>query len=174
MENKSFRIIVDEQDNRIVRIEGIPELEGLQGFHVGEGIIFFTKRNNDEFIAFNSQTGKMRKLSSNNQVLISDEEIDLEATRKGCPHGYNNACQKSLKYGGLSRWGNFTGGITALSWTLYPDGIYFADSDGYGMEDNDEEQIYAIIDTELNIIEPFRPINDIDLYLKQLRKDAKH
>ena len=173
MGNKTFRIIVDEKDNRIVNIEGIPELECQQGFQVGEGIIF-TGRNNDELIAFNSQTGKMRKLSSNGQVLISDEEIDLEAIRKGCPHGYNNACQKKLKYGNLSRWGDFLGGITALSWTLYPDGIYFADSDGYGMEDNDEEQIYAIIDTDLNIIEPFRPIHDINLYLKQLRIGAKH
>ena len=50
---------------------------------------------------------------------------------------------------------------------IYPDGMYFADEDGFGMEANDEETVYAIIDTDLNIIEPFRPVNDIEGYLKK-------
>lgn len=54
---------------------------------------------------------------------------------------------------------------------LYPDGRYFADSDGFGMEDNDEEEVYAIIDTDLNIVKPFRPIKDVAAYLKELRKN---
>ena len=49
---------------------------------------------------------------------------------------------------------------------LYPDGMYFADSDGFGMENNNEETVHAIINTDLKIVEPFRPINDISLYLK--------
>ena len=56
---------------------------------------------------------------------------------------------------------------------LYPDGRYFADSDGFGMEDNDEEEVYAIIDTNLVIVEPFRPIKDVANYLKELR-NKKH
>jgi len=32
---------------------------------------------------------------------------------------------------------------------LYPDGRYFADEDGYGMEDNEEENVYCIIDSNL-------------------------
>ena len=60
--------------------------------------------------------------------------------------------------------------MCAITWTLYPDGRYFADSDGFGMEDNDEEVVYAIIDTNLNIVEPFRPIDNIEVYLKKLRK----
>ena len=56
---------------------------------------------------------------------------------------------------------------------LYPDGRYFADSDGFGMEDNDEEEVYAIIDTNLMIVKPFRPIEDVTDYLKELRKN-KH
>lgn len=54
-----------------------------------------------------------------------------------------------------------------------PDGRYFADSDGFGMEDNDEEEVYAIIDTNLVIVEPFRPIKDVANYLKELR-NKKH
>ena len=63
--------------------------------------------------------------------------------------------------------------ICAITWTLYPDGRYFADENGFGMEDNDEEVVYAIIDTDLNIIEPFRPIEDVAAYLKEIRKNNR-
>ena len=56
---------------------------------------------------------------------------------------------------------------------LYPDDRYFADSDGFGMEDNDEEEVYAIIDTDLNIVEPFRPIKDVAAYLNEIRKNKR-
>ena len=35
---------------------------------------------------------------------------------------------------------------------IYPDGRYFADEDGFGMEDNDEEKAYCIINKDLEII----------------------
>ena len=38
------------------------------------------------------------------------------------------------------------------------------------MEDIDEEIVYAVIDTNLDIIVPFRPINNIAAYLKEFRK----
>lgn len=56
---------------------------------------------------------------------------------------------------------------------LYPDGMYFADNDGFGMEDNNEVIVYAIIDTNLDIIEPFRPIKSISRYLRDLREGIK-
>lgn len=52
---------------------------------------------------------------------------------------------------------------------LFIDGQYFADEDGYGAENNREECVVAIMDTNLNIIEPFRPIKDIGEYLNNLR-----
>lgn len=56
---------------------------------------------------------------------------------------------------------------------LYPDGMYFADEDGFGMESNNEETVYAIIDTNLNIVEPFRPIKNISTYLEEIRKNKR-
>ena len=67
----------------------------------------------------------------------------------------------------------YKNGMCAITWTLYPGGRYFADSDDFGMEDNDEEVVYAIIDTDLNIVEPFRPIDNIEAYLKKLRKNNR-
>jgi uncharacterized protein YegL len=41
------------------------------------------------------------------------------------------------------------------------------------MEDNDEEEVYAIIDTDLNIVESFRPIKDVSAYLIEIRKNKR-
>ena len=92
---------------------------------------------------------------------------------KKCENGICNARAKALRYAGINRWDGFKDGLCAISWMLYPDGRYFADSDGFGMEDNDEEEVYAIIDTDLNIVEPFRPIKDVATYLEEIRKNKR-
>ena len=35
---------------------------------------------------------------------------------------------------------------------------------------NEEETVYAVIDTNLDIIKPFRPLKDVDKYLEEIRK----
>ena len=55
---------------------------------------------------------------------------------------------------------NCKNGLIALSWMLYPDGRYFADEDGFGMEDNDEVNIAAVIDEDCNVIEKFKLVYD--------------
>ncbi len=39
----------------------------------------------------------------------------------------------------------FKDGVACVQWTLQPDGCYYADSDGYGMNDDDEINMYAFI-----------------------------
>lgn len=50
----------------------------------------------------------------------------------------------------------FKDGVALVEWTLYPDGRYFMDEDGYGMEDNDESVLYGFIDTHANVVIPFQ------------------
>lgn len=50
----------------------------------------------------------------------------------------------------------FKQGVALVTWTLYPDGQYFMDEDGYGMEDNDESVLYGFIDTHANVVVPFQ------------------
>lgn len=47
-------------------------------------------------------------------------------------------------------------GVALVEWTLYPDGRYFMDEDGFGMEDNDESVLYGFIDTHANVVVPFQ------------------
>jgi hypothetical protein len=106
-------------------------------------------------------------------MLVDDNDIDYDAIAKVCENGIGNAKAKVIYYAGLNRWDGFKDGLCAISWTLYPDGRYFADEDGYGMEDNDEEEVYAIIDTDLKMVESFRPIKDVSVYLTEIRRNKR-
>ena len=106
-------------------------------------------------------------------LLVDDEDIDYNTIGIECRHGIHNARRKEICYAGLNRWDGFKEGLCAITWMLYPDGRYFADSDGLGMEDNDEEEVYAIINTDLEIVEPFRPIEDVKAYLDELREKKR-
>lgn len=50
---------------------------------------------------------------------------------------------------------DYKDGVARVEWMLYPDGRYFADEDGFGMEDNDEVNIYGYIDTECRVVTKF-------------------
>ncbi len=169
-------IVKFEQKGNEVFVYGYPELKDRKGVLVGDGMAFFFGegwRNYELYVA-NTITGKIRKLSTaNGELMVDDNDIDYAAIAKECANGIGNAKAKTIRYEGLNRWDGFKDGLCAISWMLYPDGRYFADSDGFGMEDNDEEEVYAIIDTDLNIIEPFRPIKDVTAYLKEIRKNKR-
>lgn len=173
MEQETIRF---EQQGNDVFVYGYPELKDRKGILAGNGMaIFFGKgwRNYELHIA-NTLTGKIRKLSTiDGELLVDDDDIDYDAIVKLCENGLHNARNKEIRYAGINRWDGFKDGLCAISWMLYPDGRYFADSDGFGMEDNDEEEVYAIIDTNLVIVEPFRPIEDVTAYLKELRKNKR-
>ena len=155
-----------------VTVLGYPELEGCTGTLDKDGMAFFFVKNEVLYIA-NTINGKIRKFSSNGNLLVDDCDIDFDAIAKVCTNGLHNARNKEIRYAGINRWDGFKDGLCAISWMLYPDGRYFADSDGFGMEDNDEEEVYAIIDTNLVIVEPFRPIEDVSAHLKELRKNKR-
>ena len=153
-----------------VFVHGYADLENRQGYPVGDGIVFFSGKGNHELYIANTLTGKIRQISTAGGLLLVDnDEIDYENIEKQCKHGKNNARCKYIKYAGINRWDGFKNGICAISWMLFPEGIYFADSDGFGGEDSNEENVYGIMDTSLRFIEPFRPINDIELHLAKLR-----
>lgn len=50
----------------------------------------------------------------------------------------------------------FMNGVARVLWTLYPDGRYFMDEDGFGMEDNDESVLYGFIDKKARVVIPFQ------------------
>ena len=173
MEQETIRF---EQRDNDVFVYGYPELKDRKGILAGDRMAFFFGEGwrNYELHVANTLTGKIRKLSTTDgELLVNDDDIDYDAIVKLCENGIGNARAKAIRYAGINRWDGFKDGLCAISWMLYPDGRYFADSDGFGMAENDEEEVYAIIDTNLNIVEPFRPIKDVTAYLEGIRKNKR-
>lgn len=157
-----------------VCVHGYPELANCKGSLEGCGMAIFFGDNRSTYVA-NTRTGKIRKLSSDDMLYVEDKDIDLEAIAKVCTNGYYNAINKRVEYALVNRWDGFKNDLCAIMWTLYPDGRYFADEDGFGMEHASEENVYAIMNTELEFVEPFHPIegDKVAEYLKKVRKRNK-
>ena len=172
MNNKVQEVKFNINGNEIT-VSNYAELDGKKGIINGEGMAFFWGEGRAFYVG-NTRTGILRQFSSvDGYMLIDDRHIDYNAISRACRHGFMNAVNKSIKYAALNRYNGFEKGICAISWMLYPDGRYFADSDGFGMEDNNEENVYAVIDSNLDIIAPFRPIEDVTTLLKDMRSKKK-
>lgn len=105
-------------------------------------------------------------VSANGELLALDNEINFDAIKRKFP---NINGRKVVEYW-VGRYRNFKNGICALCWIISPDGSYFGDEDGYGMEDNEEEIVYYIINKKMESIVPFLPMNDVKEMLKKYGK----
>lgn len=73
-----------------VRVFGYPELEGCTGTLDKDNMAYFFVKNEGLYIA-NTITGKIRKFSSNGNLLLDDCDIDFDAIVKVCTNGLHNA-----------------------------------------------------------------------------------
>ena len=172
MEQGTIKFSVNELTQEVT-VDGYPELSGRKGICGGDGMAFFFGKGwgNQEVIVANMTTGKIRKISTEQGILlVDDKDINFDLIEYKCKNGYLNAKNKRVKYSGVNRWDGFKNGLCAISWMLYPEGRYFEDSDGFGGEDNDEEVVYAIMNTDLEFVIPFRPFQDIKSDLELYRQ----
>jgi hypothetical protein len=84
---------------------------------------------------------------------LSEKDVDWESVRT--LENNRNAYSFSAYYQRFAVE-KYEDGVALVEWTLYPDGRYFMDEDGYGMEDNDESVLYGFIDTHANVVIPFQ------------------
>lgn len=115
----------------------------------------------------NIKTGAIRQLRVFKTIFgFKEKDYDWEAIKK-LDH---NRCafEGRIRYGGISRWDDFKEGYCAFSWTLHPEGRYYADSDGFGGDDDDEVKIAVILNEDLEVVVPWQPM-DVSTELKKLR-----
>lgn len=69
----------------------------------------------------------------------------------------------------------FKNGVALVKWTLYPDGRYFMDEDGYGMEDNVESALYGFIDKKARVVVSFqaKDWNELEKQRPEAERRAK-
>lgn len=153
-------------ENKYVYVEhSTPtSFEPEEYYDMGEGMCMHcTSYNGRELL--NKQTGKSLQLVDDKGMLaLPDSDIDWQKIEQACPHCHHS---RFVQYG-FCRYSDFEQGVCALCWTIYPDGRYFADDDGYGSEDNDEEVVYCIINKDLEIVVPFQPMIDVKMRLKEV------
>lgn len=164
-----------EIEGKNVLSVGFPELDALHvyGYMIGEGMAMFGQSRGPLFIV-NTETNKIKKLVDENSKVVGFTKEDIDySSLKGLEHT-GGAYVMKVDYAGMGRYLDFRNGICALYWMLYPDGMYFADEDGFGMEDNDEVEIYCVIDKDFNVLRPFRPVEDVqELLVEVLREREK-
>lgn len=86
-------------------------------------------------------------------TFLSNEDVDWEGVES--LDNNSNAYSFSAYYQRFAVE-KFKNGVALVKWTLYPDGYYFIDEDGYGMEDNDESALYGFIDKKARVVVPFQ------------------
>lgn len=147
-------------------LEDMAELEQCECYSWGENLLLVKEANGDRYLV-NKVTGKARQISTPGYVVgFSDDEIDFVTVDK-LPHGHK-AHSRDMDYTPMGWFDRCKNGLIVLVWMLYPNGRYFADEDGFGMEDNDEEKIYCVMNDNLKVVRPFTVVRDIHALLDQL------
>lgn len=111
-----------------------------------------------QFYLLNNAEKKAYRLLDGNLTLtfVTDKDVVWEDVEK-LSESYR--AYKFSAYYPPFRVGRFTNGVSAVKWTIYPDGMYFMDSDGYGMKDNDEIALFGFIDRQARVVIPFRYVS---------------
>jgi len=123
---------------------------------MGYGMLRFRNKSygNKQIFIVNPALKKVYPISDARGRLVGFtlDDIDWDSVNKL----ENNEDAKRLvaDYGGLSIC-DYEDGLARVDWMLYPDGRYFADEDGFGMEDNDEVNITGYIDTQCRVVIKF-------------------
>lgn len=139
---------------------------------MGCGMLRFSNRSygNKQIFIVNPAIKKVYPISEPNGKLVAFTHEDIDWDNVNQLEHNGDAKRLVANYGGLSI-GDYQDGIAYVGWMLYPDGRYFADEDGFGMEDNDEVNITAFIDTQCRVVVKFQDMED-DEKRKKLRAEA--
>ena len=161
-----------EIEGKNVLSVGFPELDALHvyGYMIGEGMAMFGQSRGPLFIV-NTETCKIKKLVDENSRVVGFTKDDIDYKSLEGLEYTGDAYRMVVDYAGMGRYSDFRDGICSLYWMLYPDGMYFADEDGFGMEDNDEVEIYCVIDKDFNVLRPFRPVKDVTKLLSEVKSE---
>lgn len=127
---------------------------------MGCGMLRFTNKSygNKQSYIVNTALKKAYKISEADGSLVAFTKDDIEWDNVSqLEHNGDADRLKACYYFGV---GDYKDGIARVDWMLYPDGRYFADEDGFGMEDNDEVNVCAYIDTECKVLVKFQDMED--------------
>lgn len=122
----------------------------------GEGISIHYSRFG-EIILENTVLKRKVMIRNKYKTLVNVHAGDIDFEKVNKLENPQNAHTLKAEYR-FSIW-KFTNGVALVWWTLYPDGRFFEDENGYGGECCNETTISAYIDTLGNVVIPFQNMN---------------
>lgn len=141
---------------------------------MGCGMLRFTNRSygNKQSFIINTVLKKAYPISKADGTLIGFTKDDIDWNNVSqLEHNGDAYRLQACYYFGIE---DYKDGVACVNWMLYPDGRYFADEDGFGMEDNDEVNICAYIDTKCRVVVKFQEMEDPEkrkkLYQEAIKK----
>lgn len=127
-------------------------------FHrdMGCGMLCFSNKSygNKQIFIVNTVLKKAYAISKADGTLVGFTKDNIDWDSVGKLENNSDAYRLQARYSFDIE--DYKDGMARVYWMLYPDGRYFADEDGFGIEDNDEVNIYAYIDTECRVVVKFR------------------
>ena len=152
-------------------ITGISDNEGAS-HNNGEGMLVH-HTSSGEIILENTAAGKKIMIKNKDNVLTNIQPSDIDFDKVDLLENSQNAHKLIADYGfGIEAFSN---GVALVWWTLYPDGRYFEDEDGFGGEPCNETTVYAFMDTLGRMVIPFQNMSPEELisYRKKAEQAAK-
>jgi hypothetical protein len=130
--------------------------DGSTSYKIGEGMLEH-HTGGGEIILENTLAGKKTLIKNKDNVLVSFQLSDIDFDKVDLLENSHNAHKLIADYGfGIEA---FINGAALVWWTLYPDGRYFEDEDGFGGEACNETTVYAYMDKQGHILIPFQDMN---------------
>ncbi len=138
-------------------------------YPMGEDMTYvYNDTNRSEYLMDDRQKRAWKILNSDRHLThFRASDIDFEKVDRLEHVEYVHALYAKFYF----HIGAYKNGVAFVHWTAYPDGIYFADEDGFGAESNDEVNVYAYIDRDGRTVIPFQPMTDEEK--KVLRQKAE-
>ena len=162
-------------DDLMADLEKSEDLADYYHRDMGYGMLRFSNRSygNKQIFIVNPAIKKVYPISEANGKLVGFTSDDIDWDNVNQLEHNADAKRLVADYGGLCIE-DYQDGVARVDWMLYPDGRYFADEDGFGMEDNDEVNISAYINTECKVLVKFQDMEDPTkaraLYQEAVRK----
>lgn len=136
-----------------------------------EGMMMGWQDNSHRIFLINKDTEEAWEMVDANGKLCWDSSVVNDESLHSLPYDAQmkaiNMRQEHLEIM------NYRNGVTCATWRLQTEFHCGPDEDGFGMEDDEEINLYAVMDKYCNILVPFQPMDE-KLQKRFFRNGRRH
>lgn len=122
-------------------------------YDCGEDMLFLQSRRTKRNLLMDVRNNKVTELTDDNGKMTAFTDMDVSQTVRDQDVNTGNSRSLIADYRFFVH--RFRNGQADVEWTICPDGLFFADEDGFGSEDCQELTTKGVINRNGKIIVPF-------------------